>query len=61
MAGVTVAHEWLLHEIEGLRDFAAMNGLPKLAEALEQARLVAALELGQAEGDDRPGGAGTPG
>lgn len=37
-------HEWLIHEIEGLRDFARLNGLDRLAEALDQARLVALIE-----------------
>ena len=40
-----MAQDWLLREIEALRDFARLNDLPRLAEALDQARLVAALEL----------------
>jgi hypothetical protein len=48
-------HEWLIQEIAGLRDFAALNGLPRLAEALDQARLVALVELASA-----PGGADGP-
>ena len=38
-------YEWLIREIAGLRDFAALNGLPRLAEALDQARLVAVIEV----------------
>lgn len=38
-------YEWLIREITGLRDFAALNGLPRLAEALDQARLVAVIEV----------------
>ena len=50
-------HEWLIREIEGLRDFARRNGLERLAEALDQARLVALIEtaaLGRAETDSAP-------
>lgn len=45
-------HDWLIREVEGLRDFAALNGLPRLAEALDQARLVAEVE--QARGTPPP-------
>lgn len=38
-------HEWLVREIEDLRDFARLNELPRAAEALDQARLVAQVEL----------------
>jgi hypothetical protein len=48
--GVGVEHDWLIREIEGLRDYAALNGLPRLAEALDQARLVALVELASASG-----------
>ncbi len=43
--GSAMDHDWLVREIEGLRDFAAANGLPRLAEALDQSRLIALVEI----------------
>lgn len=40
-----MAHDWLVGEIAALRDFAELNGLARLAEALDEARLVALIEL----------------
>lgn len=53
------ARDWVLRQIADLRDFAALNGLPRLAEALDQARLVAGLEL-PARPPDPPGSARRP-
>jgi hypothetical protein len=38
-------HDWMVREIEGLRDYARLNGLTALAEALDQARLLAQVEI----------------
>ena len=40
-----MAHDWLIAELEGLRDYAALNGLVALAEHLDQARLLAMTEI----------------
>jgi hypothetical protein len=40
-----MAHQWLINELEGLRDYAELNGLSALAEHLEQARLLAHAEI----------------
>jgi hypothetical protein len=42
-------HQWLISELEGLRDYAALNGLPALAAHLDQARLLALTEIASAE------------
>lgn len=47
-------HEWLISQIEGLRDYASLNGLPALAAHLDQARLLAMTEIASVEGDDEP-------
>ncbi len=38
-------HDWLIREIEALRDYARMNGLSALSEHLDQARLLAQTEI----------------
>lgn len=38
-------HEWILDVLTDLRTFAHQNGLPVLAEHLDDTRLVAATEL----------------
>lgn len=38
-------HDWIVREIEGLRDYARLNGLAALAEALDQARMLAQIEI----------------
>jgi hypothetical protein len=45
-------HQWLIAELEGLRDYAALNGLPALAAHLDQARLLALAEIASTEGQD---------
>lgn len=39
-----MTHDWVIKQIEGLRDYARLNGLPALAEHLDQARLLAMSE-----------------
>ena len=48
-------NEWILDVLIDLRSFAAANGLPKLAEQLDDTALLAACELVSApeEGDAR--------
>jgi len=56
-----MAHDWLIAELEGLRDYAALNGLVALAEHLDQARLLALTEIAsQAGGSDGPAPAPAP-
>lgn len=39
-------HNWILDVLTDLKTFAAINGLPALAEQLEDTQLVASAELG---------------
>jgi len=55
-----MAHDWLIREIEGLRDYAALNGLRALAAHLEQARLLAQTEIAS-RGDGGAGQSAGPG
>lgn len=54
-------HEWLIREIEALRDYAAQSGLPELAAHLDEARLLALTEIAtrEARGQDSTTG-GSP-
>jgi len=45
-------HQWLISELEGLRDYAALNGLPALSAHLDQARLLALAEIASTECND---------
>jgi len=45
-------HQWLISQIEGLRDYAALNGLPALAAHLDQARLLALTEIASAMAEE---------
>jgi hypothetical protein len=56
-----MTQDWLIHQIEGLRDHAALNGLPRLAAALDQARLVGLLEMAPAGGSEPARPAAGPG
>ncbi len=47
-------HRWVIATIEGLRDYARLNGLRKLAEALDEARLIALIETAEEEGRQEP-------
>lgn len=51
-----MAHQWLINELEGLRDYAALNGLSALAAHLEQARLLAHAEIANRAPDQGAGG-----
>lgn len=42
-------NEWLISEIEALRDYAARNDLPELAAQLDEARLLALTEIASRE------------
>ena len=42
-------YEWLISEIEALRDYAARNDLPELAAQLDEARLLALTEIASRE------------
>lgn len=54
-------HEWLIREIEALRDYAAQSGLSELAAHLDEARLLALTEIAtrEARGQDSTTG-GSP-
>lgn len=43
-----MAKDWIIDVLEDVRDFAAANGMPVLAEELEESISVAAAEIGQA-------------
>ena len=48
---VNMQHDWILDVLADLKKFASSNGLPALAEQLDDARIVAMAETaGQAEG-----------
>lgn len=53
-------HQWLIAELEALRDFAALNGLNAVADHLDQARLLALTEIASNEGDNQPRTANQP-
>lgn len=50
-------YRWILDVLTDLRTFAQANGLPALAEQLDDASLVAVTEIAQT-GVGAPGGAG---
>lgn len=50
-------YTWILDVLTDLRTFAQANGLPALAEQLDDTSLVAATEIAQSVGR-MPGGAG---
>lgn len=53
-----MAHEWVLHVLTDLRNFAHRNGLVQLSDQLEQASRVAAAEIAghdDSQGDDPTG------
>lgn len=50
-------YTWILDVLTDLRTFAQANGLPALAEQLDDTSLVAATEIAQSIGQ-APGGAG---
>jgi hypothetical protein len=45
----------MIRVLEDLQTYARRNGLPALAEHLDQARLLALTEIAQARGGDPPG------
>ena len=47
-------NEWILDVLSDLRSYAVSNQLDVLAEQLDDARLVAAAELANLEGDKPP-------
>ena len=53
-------YEWLISEIEELRDYAARHGLPELAAHLNEARLLALTEIAsrKARKEDSTAGGG---
>jgi hypothetical protein len=44
-----MSKEWIIEVLGDLRGFASMNGLPELALQLEEACVVAAVEIAQTE------------
>ncbi|WP_166416315.1 hypothetical protein [Cochlodiniinecator piscidefendens] len=40
-----MTHDWILDVLEDMKTFASQNGLPALAEQLDDTRIVAASEL----------------
>jgi len=40
-----VQHKWLIRVLEELQTYARLHALPKLADQLDQARLLAMLEI----------------
>lgn len=49
-----MAHDWLIRQIEDLRDYARLNRLPALAQHLDQARLLAITEIANRAGQAPP-------
>ena len=45
-----MTNDWIIDVLADLKSFAQANGLPALAEQLDDTTLVAASELSQAEG-----------
>jgi hypothetical protein len=44
-----MGHEWVIAQLDAMEQYCQINGLPRLAESLADARLLATLEiLGQA-------------
>jgi predicted transcriptional regulator len=53
-----MGHDWVLHVLSDLRQFAQQNELPLLSEQLEEAMTTAAVEIAARE--DRPVHLSTP-
>jgi hypothetical protein len=47
-----MCNDWILDVLSDLKAFAELNGLPALAAEIDRARLIAAVELGAAGGQD---------
>ena len=45
-----MAHDWILDVLADLKAYAKNNGLPALADELDEATLIAATEIASAEG-----------
>ena len=52
-------NDWIIDVLADLNSFALTNGMPKLAEQLESAALVASVELASAFGGSEVGDTGT--
>ena len=48
-----MGHDWVIHVLSDLRQFAQQNELPLLSEQLDEAMMTAAVELA-ARADGRP-------
>lgn len=53
-----LAHDWMIRVLEDLLSYARMHGLNALADALDQARMLAIAEIANLEPRDRGGGEG---
>jgi hypothetical protein len=53
-----MAHDWIITQLDGMAAYALANGLPALAAALRDAKLVALTEL--ASRSPQGGGNGPP-
>jgi hypothetical protein len=45
-------HNWIFDVLSDLHAYAERNGLPELAQKIEEARLLARVEIGRIEGPD---------